>query len=83
MCVHIDATYRLMCAQRFLEPLNLNIRHPEIIDRRNTHMGWRMGETRLVLCRGSNIQGWASLSFFFIPEAAMGSVSSSLTKPLP
>lgn len=41
--VHIHTIYRLMCAQRFQKPLNLDVRHPEIIHRRNACTGWRDG----------------------------------------
>lgn len=41
--VHVHTKYRLMCAQRFQEPLNLNLRHPEVTDKRNARMRWRAG----------------------------------------
>lgn len=41
--VHVHPRHRLMCAQRFQEPLNLNLRHPEATDKRNARVKWRAG----------------------------------------
>lgn len=58
-----------MCAQRFQKPLNLNIRKPERIDKRNAHTGRRAGEwdtLALLSAQEATHTGRFDLAFFFI-----------------
>lgn len=55
-----------MCAQIFQKSLNLNTRHPEIIYKRNSHIGWSAGgwERPAFLFAECNVHGWVWRGFF-------------------
>lgn len=70
-----------MCAQIFQKPLNLNIRHPKIIYKRNLHIGWSAGgweRPALLFAEDAMYTGGFDLAFF-LSQAAVEPIGSSHT----